>query len=400
MKAKKGIVAFMDPVSNPYTPGAGAPPPALTGRDSQLERFRVLARRVIVGRPEKSMLITGLRGVGKTVLLNTFAGIAEEIGFVSGTKEVTEGEEFAAAVARMVRRSLLKISPPDRLRARVRKALSILKAFSVKLPEGIEIGIDVEAAFGTADSGNLQEDLADLFVALGEAAVEGGTGVMFLFDEIQYLRQRELAALITAEHRIAQKALPLTVVGAGLPPLPALAGEAKSYAERLFDIISIGSLSREDSIEALVRPAQELGVEFEAKAAEQIYELSEGYPYFLQVYGKHVWNVAPSSPIGDGDVDRAKPTAVADLDENFFGIRVARVTASERRYLRAMAELGGGPYRSGDIADKLGRPVTSVGPLRAQLIHKGFIYSPAHGLNDFTVPQFDDFMRRNYPFPL
>lgn len=390
----------MDPVQNPYTPGAGAPPPALTGRDAELARFRFLVQRVLAGRPEKSMLVTGLRGVGKTVLLNQFEGIAEETGFETAFKEVTEDEDFRLVLARMLRRILLGLSTQERIRDRARRALGILRGFSMRLPGGTEVSIDVDAVLGAADSGDLQADFAELFLEVGEVAKEAGTGIILFFDEIQYLKSAELAALITAIHRVVQRVLPMTIVGAGLPQIPALAGEAKSYAERLFDIPEIGSLTQEAATEAIVRPARELHVAFDDAAAARIVDLSEGYPYFLQEYGKHVWNLADSSPIRVGDVEDARVPVQEQLDENFFRVRIARSTMAEKRYLRAMAELGPGPYRSGDVAEKLRRRVTSMGPLRAQLIHKGFIYSPSHGLADFTVPQFDDFMRRNFPFPL
>lgn len=389
----------MDPIQNPYTPGAGAPPPALTGRDAELERFRFLVQRVLAGRPEKSMLVTGLRGVGKTVLLNQFEGIAEEGGFETAFKEVTEDEDFRLVLARMLRRILLSLSTEERIRDRARRALGILRGFSMRLPGGAEVSIDVDAVLGAADSGDLQADFAELFIELGEVAKEAGTGIILFFDEIQYLKSMELGALITGIHRVVQRVLPMTIVGAGLPQIPALAGEAKSYAERLFDIPEIGSLPREDAIEAIVRPAGELHVAFQEGAAVRIVELSEGYPYFLQEYGKHVWNLAASSPIRVGDVEDARIPVQEQLDENFFRVRISRSTVAEKRYLRAMAELGQGPYRSGDVAEKLGRKVTSMGPLRAQLIHKGFIYSPSHGFADFTVPKFDDFMRRTFPFP-
>jgi hypothetical protein len=346
------------------------------------------------------MLVTGLRGVGKTVLLNRFEGIAEEAGFRTAFKETTEDEDFRLVLARMIRRILLGLSSEERVRDRVRRALGVLRGFSMRLPGGVEVAIDVDAVLGAADSGDLQADFAELFLELGGVAREAGTGVMLFFDEIQYLKAPELAALITATHRVVQRVLPITIVGAGLPQIPTLAGEAKSYAERLFDIPQIDSLTNDAALEAIVRPARELGVEFENEAAELIVHLTEGYPYFLQEYGKHVWNAADSSPIRVEKVRGAQPVVQEQLDENFFRVRISRARTSEKRYLRAMAELGKGPYRSGDVAEKLGRRVTSMGPLRGQLIHKGFIYSPSHGLADFTVPRFDDFMRRNFPFPL
>jgi hypothetical protein len=318
---------------------------------------------------------------------------------VNAQAEITETADFPETIARLSRRALLGLNPTGRIRAGVSRALGVLKAFSLKLPGGIEISIDVDAIRGRADTGVLEDDLADLFVEIGEAAHSEGKGVLFLLDEIQYLSERDLAALITAVHRVAQRALPLAMVGAGLPQLPALAGEAKSYSERLFDFPVIGSLSTIDALEAIEKPARALQVEFDPAASRRIVQLSDGYPYFLQEYGKHVWNAAENSPIAVADVQRAQPQVQAQLDENFFRVRVDRATRSERRYMRAMAELGSGPYRSGEIADILNVKVTSVGPTRANLISKGFIFSPSHGLSDFTVPQFDDFMRRNFPHP-
>lgn len=388
----------MDPVRNPYTPGAGSRPPVLSGRDEQLETFRVLLKRLELGRPEKSMIITGLRGVGKTVLLNTFEGIAEETGFKTAKTEITHDTDFTSMIARMVRRALLSLSALDRMKDRARRAVGILKAFTVRFPNGPEIGFDIDAITGQADSGNLGEDLSDLFVGLGEAAQEHGTGVAFLIDEIQFLERTELEALIAALHQAAQRSLPITLVGAGLPQLPALAGAAKSYAERLFDFPMIGRLDEESAKLAFERPAEEEGVIVEAAATEAILTYTESYPYFLQEYGRHVWNLARGNEITHDDVQRAETTVELQLDENFFRVRVARVTNAELRYLAAMAELGSGPYRSGEIATQLDRRgPENVAPTRARLIEKGLIYSPAHGLNEFTVPQFDKFMRRTHP---
>jgi len=389
----------MDPVRNPYTPGAGTRPPALEGRGAELERFRVFVRRVLARRPEKGLIVTGLRGVGKTVLLNAFADIAESERFVNGHAEITETADFPETIARLSRRALLGLNPTGRIRDGVGRALGVLKAFTLNLPGGVGVSIDVDAIRGQADTGVLEDDLPDLFVEIGEAALDEGRGVLFLLDEIQYLSEPHLAALITAVHRVAQRALPLAMVAAGLPQLPALAGEAKSYSERLFDFPVIGSLSTIDALEAIEKPARELQVDYDPAASRRIVQLAEGYPYFLQEYGKHVWNAAEHSPIEVADVQRAQPQVQAQLDENFFRVRVDRATRAERRYMRAMAELGGGPYRSGEIADILNVKVTSVGPTRANLISKGFIYSLSHGLSDFTVPKFDDFMRRNFPHP-
>jgi len=388
----------MDPVRNPYTPGAGSRPPALAGRDTELEAFRVLLERLRHGRPEKSMIITGLRGVGKTVLLNTFGSIAEDARFATAFTEITHETEFRPLMARLVRRALLSLSPVDRMKERARRAAAVFKAFTLKLPDGPEISVDVEAALGRADSGDLGEDLADLFVALGSAAADHDSGVVFLFDEIQFLERAELEALIAALHRTAQQALPITLVGAGLPQIPELTGAAKSYSERLFDFPRIGSLSPEAAREALVIPAREEGVQYEEAAVEEIVQFTEGYPYFLQEFGKHVWNMAEERTITHEDALNARQAVQLQLDENFFRVRVARCTNAELEYMQAMAVLGDGPYRSGDIATQLGRPgPQNVAPTRSRLIEKGLIFSPSHGLSEFTVPQFADFLRRSVP---
>ena len=268
----------------------------------------------------------------------------------------------------------------------------------MRTPEGFELSIDVDALTGTADSGDLEEDLSDLLVELGQAARDAGSGVIFLLDEIQFLDQPSLEALISALHRVAQRELPLALVGGGLPSIPRLAGEAKSYAERLFTFPRIGSLSEAAATDALILPAREEGVEYEGKAVERILELSEAYPYFLQEYGRHVWQVATESPIGADDVERAHPNVQADLDEGFFTVRFERATAAERRYMAAMAALGDGPQESGQVARRLGFADTAkTSVIRSNLIDKGLIFSPEYGLVDFTVPHFAEFMRRSFP---
>ena len=387
----------MDPIQNPYTPGAGSRPPELAGREAEISAFRILLERVRLGRPEKSLLITGLRGVGKTVLLNTFRDLAESAGFKTAETEVTHETGFRQVMARLGRRVLIELNPIEKVKNKVLQAARVFKAFTLKLPDGFEIGFDVDAARGKADSGNLSEDLSDLFFALGEAAREKQAGVVFLFDEIQFLERPDLEALIAALHHATQRGLPVTVVGAGLPQLPKLAGEAKSYAERLFNFPSIDRLSDEAARKALEKPAEEQRVAYEPAATTAILEFTRGYPYFLQEFGKHVWNQAPRSPITFDDVIRVKPAVQAQLDENFFRVRVGRTTVAERRYISAMASLGAGPYKTGDIAAELGTDSPRVAPLRNQLINKGLVYSPSHGITDFTVPQFDDFVRRAYP---
>ena len=387
----------MDPILNPYAPGAGSRPPALTGRDPQIAAFGILLKRLAAGRSAKSMLVTGLRGVGKTVLLQRFRDMAEQVGYRTGDVEITHDTAFKPTMARLSRRILLALDPAERVKDKVWQAARVFKAFSLKLPEGYEIGLDVDAVRGRADSGDLGEDLGDLFIALGEAAAERGTGVVLLFDEMQFLERRDLEALIAAYHHAAQRELPLTIAGAGLPLLARLAGEAKSYAERLFDFPVIDRLSDDAAREALERPAGERDASFEPAATRAILAFTEGYPYFIQEFGLHVWNVAAGPTITLADAQAAKRIVLAQLDENFFRVRIARTAPAERHYLSAMASLGPGPYATGDIARALGKPVTAVAPVRAKLIEKGLIYSPEHGANAFTVPHFDDFVRRAYP---
>lgn len=390
----------MDPVRNPYTPGAGSRPPALTGRDAELERFRILIGRLQAGRYEKSMLITGLRGVGKTVLLNTFADTATEADWFSATTEIRQNTQLSSVIARLTRRVLLEMSAIERFRVRARRALGVLRAFVVRYGEA-EIRIDVDAIPGRADSGDPEDDIADLLTELGRSAQEGNTGVVFLIDEIQFLERSDLEALIAALHRASQAGLPVTVVGAGLPLLPRLVGEARSYAERLFDFRSIGSLDPIAARDALVLPAREESVEWEGAALDLALGYSDGYPYFLQEYGKNAWLVANESPISAADVEGAHPTVLSELDEGFFHVRVERATESERKYMAAMAHLGDGRQRSGAIAAQLGYPSSSAISLtRDSLLKKGLIYSPSHGYVDFTVPQFAAFIRRHYPVDL
>jgi hypothetical protein len=388
----------MDALSNPYTPGAGTKPPALAGRQEQLAHFELLLGRLERGKPERSMLISGLRGVGKTVLLTTFEDMALERGWFSAFSEIRHDTDLRPLVARMSKRVLLAMSRGERVRDRVGRALGVLKAFTIKTPDGFELSADIEALTGVADSGDLEEDLSDLLLELGRAAEEAGSGVVFLLDEIQFLDQASLEALIAALHRVAQRDLPLALVGGGLPSIPRLAGEAKSYAERLFTFPRIGSLSESAASEALVLPARAEGVEFEDAAVERILELSEAYPYFLQEYGRHVWRVAAESPIGIGDVEHAHPNAQEDLDEGFFAVRFERATPAERRYMAAMAAIGPGARESGQVAQRLGlSDPTRVSVVRGSLIDKGLIFSPEYGLVDFTVPHFAAFMQRNFP---
>jgi AAA ATPase domain len=388
----------MDALRNPYTPGAGTPPPALTGRDPELEQFAMLLGRLELGRPEQSLLITGLRGVGKTVLLDAFEGIAIERGWFASSTEITSDTRLAKVVATMTREALLDLRRIERVRDGARRALSILKAFTITTGVGVDIRLELDVEEGVADSGDLGRDLGDLFVEVGAIAKEAGRGVLFLLDEVQFLERADFEALIAGMHRSTRRQLPITVVGAGLPSLPRLAGEAKSYAERLFTFPMIGALSDRAARLALVEPAAEEGVEFTEGALEAILGLSGCYPYFLQQYGKHAWLTGSGGVIDEGAVNRAHELVLSVLDTDFFHVRFERATPAEQRYLAAIAALGDGPQRSGEVTRQLGySSTTETGPTRDSLIKKGLIYSPRHGLVDFTVPLFAVFMRRQHP---
>jgi hypothetical protein len=386
----------MRPHDNPYTPNAGARPPALVGRDAQLEAFEVLLDRLRRGHTEQSLLITGLRGVGKTVLLGAFEERAREREWTTVEAEITKNVEFGLRMAQLARRALLQVAPKARWKDRGKRAAAVLKSFQVTVsPQGeLTFGLDVDAAEGLADSGSLGEDLTDVLVALGEAAQEQDRGVVFLFDEVQFLSLAELEALIAALHKTVQRQLPITLVGAGLPQLPRLAGEAKSYAERLFQFPMIGRLSEDEAARALTEPAATLSVEFTDEAVGAIVEYTEGYPYFLQEYGKLVWEHAYESPVTVADVRDTQEVVEAKLDSSFFRVRTDRVTDLELQYMRAMAELGPEPQAAKDVAQLMGRRSEQLGPTRSRLIEKGLLYTPAHGLAAFTVPQFDRYMRR------
>lgn len=387
----------MDPRKNPYAPGAGTKPPALVGRDEQIEAFDILLHRLENGYSEQSMIITGLRGVGKTVLLDVFREKAEAREWATIEWEVEKNTVFTSKIAAEIRRALLQIAPKTQWTARVRKAASILKSFTFTFnPDGaVTAGLEVDALAGAADSGTLAEDLTDLFIAMGAAAQEQKTGVTFLLDEIQFLKPAELEALIVALHKCARRSLPITLVGAGLPQMPRLAGEAKSYSERLFRFPRVGELDAEtDARNAVILPAQDLGVDFKPEAVDFIVEYTQGYPYFLQEYGKVVWDESPSSPIALNDVRSVLSLVEAKLDESFFRVRAERTTELELRYLYAMATLGPDPHRASEVARCINRTTEQAGPVRARLIEKGLLYTPGHGYAAFTVPQFDRYMLR------
>ncbi|MDH3368516.1 MAG: ATP-binding protein [Acidimicrobiia bacterium] len=388
----------MDPIRNPYSPGAGSPPPALVGRDTELEAFDIAVQRLGLGRSAKSLMLTGLRGVGKTVLLREFGRTSERHGWIHQQIEATEDLQFPEAMAMLVRKALLRLSAGQRLADRARRAFGVLKSFQVrwKLPDGGDVTVGLDPVLGLADSGVLEDDLAGLFTEVGELAQERGIGVLFTIDEIQYLSREHLAALIVGLHRISQEQLPFMVAGAGLPSLPALAGEAKSYAERLFTFTVIDSLATAEAKAALATPAQAEGVLWHGDALGRVVAATEGYPYFLQEFGKEAWDIADGpDEITLADVDAAIPIAINELDTGFFRVRIDRTTDTERAYLAAMASLGAGPYGSGEVAAAMGKTTTQVGPHRDTLIKRGLCYSPRHGIIAFTVPMFDQFVRRS-----
>jgi len=390
----------MDTVRNPYAPGAGTPPPEMAGREELRETVRVALERVRLGKPTKSILMVGLRGVGKTVLLDRMREDAQAAGMETLRIEAPENRSLPATLAPQLRQALLRLSRNEQARDLARRALRGLAGFAQSLKvkyKDIEVGLDFDPEPGLADNGDLENDLQDLLEAAGKAAQKAGTALVLFIDELQYVEEDELAALITALHRTAQRVLPVVLVGAGLPQLRGRMGHAKSYAERLFDFPVIGPLPQDDARIAIARPAEAEGVTVQPDALQRIIDETHGYPYFLQEWGKHAWDAAVASPIVLADVELASQTAVAALDESFFRVRFDRLTPLEKKYLRAMAELGPGPHRSGDIAEQLNREVTALGPTRSQLISKGMIWSPNHGDTAFTVPLFDEFMRRIMP---
>jgi hypothetical protein len=390
----------MDRVRNPFNPGAGSRPPLLVGRDAQIDALTLAIERLSIGRGERSVLLKGLRGVGKTVLLNEFGIIATKRGWFHEHNEASEDVHLATAVAAMSRRALLELSAKERVKDRAQRALGVLRGFvKVHVPtgDGSFLTIDFAEQPGRADSGLLDNDLADLFIELGETALASSTGVLLTIDEMQYLSQREFAALIMGLHRISQLNLPLLVAGGGLPSLPGLAGEARSYAERLFAFEDIGSLNETDARLALVEPVETEGAAWDDDAVSLVISISEGYPYFLQQFGKQAWNAAEGTTIKLSDVESAIALAQDDLDQGFFRARIDKTTDAERDYLRAMVALGGpGPYKSGEVSAGMGRSTAQNATIRDNLIKRGLCYAPRHGELAFTVPMFDSFIRRTF----
>jgi hypothetical protein len=390
----------MDPVTNPYAPGAGTPPPELAGRDTLRRTVDIAVQRVRRMLPTKSILMVGLRGVGKTVLLDRMRDDCEGGGIHTLRVEAPEGRSLPAIVAPQLRHALLRLSGNERAKDLAQRALRGLAGFAKALKlkyADIEVGLDFDPEPGLADNGDLEHDLQALLEVTGAAAQKADTALIMFVDELQYVEEDELAALITSLHRTAQRRMPVALIGAGLPQLRGRMGRAKSYAERLFDFPEIGPLDPDAARLAIAKPAITQGVKVNGDALDRILEKTHRYPYFLQEWGKHTWDIAPQSPITLEDVEAASLRTIAALDESFFRVRFDRLTPVEKTYLRAMAQLGAGPHRSGDIADLLDRKVTSLGPTRSQLIVKGMVWSPSHGDTAFTVPLFDEFMGRIMP---
>lgn len=391
----------MDPIRNPYTPNAGAQPPAVIGRDDQINSFDLLLRRMSAGRTEQSMIITGLRGVGKTVLLGRFDQTAKEQNWVVIEREISkhDNSEFRRRIATSMRSALLELSPRARWSDRFERAAGILKSFTLAVDAAgtLTAGLNVDAYEGLADRQDLQTDLTDLLVAVGEAAADADRGVVLLFDEVQFFSKSQLEALISALHKTVQRALPITMVGAGLPQIAELAGDAKSYAERLFKFPRIGNLGGGDARRALADPARDEEAGYDKDALDLAVEVTGGYPYFIQELGYAVWGIARGSTITRDDVVEAVPLYESKLDESFFRVRLDRATEMQRAYLRAMAELGSAMQKAQAVADVMGRQSTQLGPTRAQLIEMGLLFTPEHGYAEFTVPHFDKFMIRAIP---
>lgn len=382
----------MDPRRNPYAPGAGTRPPALTGRDKEIQAYEVLIDRLSEGTAGQSMIVTGLRGVGKTVLLNTFEDISIDRGWIAIQREIDEETSLPAVIARSARRVLNDLKPGKKIAERVRTTLSGLGTFSLKDPNGFELSYTPS---GKPSSDALGEDFTDLLLALGEAAAERGRGVAFLLDEVQFVPAEEFGPFVVGLHRLNQKALPVTCVAVGLPSLPALAGDAKSYAERLFEYPRIDRLPKQHAFAALSEPARSRNVEFEEDALEYVFRETSGYPYFLQQYGKYIWDVAANGRITRADAKVGGSEAQQSLDDGFFLVRYERASTAERRFLHAMSRCEGAPYSIADVTLEMGKSdQRSISVQRNALIKKGLIYAPRHGTVDYTVPGFAVYLKR------
>jgi hypothetical protein len=395
----------VDPVRNPYAPGAGQRPPELAGRDRELAQFDVVLERIARGRPERSLVLTGLRGVGKTVLLNALR--SQAIGRLWGTGkiEARPDQSIRRPLASAVHMAVRELTPRHRDPAQVDRFLGVLKAFAMRsVPAGGRLrdrwqpGIDVAAATGRADTGDIEVDLVELLVDAAGVARDVGVGIALFVDEMQDIPAADVSALCAACHELSQQGLPLVVVGAGLPHLPAVLSASKSYSERLFRYVRIDKLDRTAADLALVAPAAEEGVAYDDAALDALYEVTEGYPYFVQAYGKVTWDNAPRSPVSRDDVKVAAPEAEAELAVGFFGSRYERATPAERDYLRAIAVLSDetdGSVPTSAVADHLGRKQSSLSPARDSLMKKGLVYSAERGTIAFTVPHFGSYLRKH-----
>lgn len=391
---------LLDPIRNPYVPGAGNPPPELAGRTSLLTDATIALERVKIRNAAQGLILTGLRGVGKTVLLVKIQAISKQLGFHEILIEANENKPLLHLIVPQLKRILFTFDYVEAAKYKAKRGLRVMRSLigNLKVNFGeFDFGLNILPEPGVADSGDFESDFSDTIVAIGEAAIAAKTQICILIDEMQYLKYSELEALITAMHKVNQKNLPILLIGAGLPQIVALSGQAKSYAERLFKYPSIGALSHKDAISAISTPAKNVGVQYSDDAIEKILKVTESYPYFLQQWAHDTWNISVGPVITLQDVDVATEVSIRALDESFFKMRFDRCTPSERRYMRALAQLGPGPHRSGDISEALGLKTTSVAPVRSKLIGKGMIYSPAHGDAAFTVPMFDAYMRRAMP---
>jgi len=390
----------VDPVRNPYAPGAGQRPPELAGREREIRQFEVVLERVARARPERSMVLTGLRGVGKTVLLNTFRSMALQRLWGTGKLEARPDQSIRRPVAAALHMAVRELAPRHRAPDRVEYFLGVLKAFALRDPKALKgasvttaLGIDAPAQRGRADSGDLEVDLTELFAEAASVAADLGVGIALFVDEMQDVPADDVSALCAACHELSQTGGPLIVVGAGLPHLPSVLSASKSYSERLFRYARIDRLDREAADLALIAPAQREDVTFTTAALDALYAAADGYPYFVQAYGKVTWDVAASSPVTAADVGMAAPDAEGELAVGFFGSRYERATQAEREYMRAMAATGDDPVPTSVVADELGRKPSSLSPARDGLIKKGLIYSSERGLIAFTVPHFGKFLR-------
>ncbi len=386
----------MDARINPYAPGAGTRPPVITGRDREIEAYEVLLDRLMQGTAGQSMIVTGLRGVGKTVLLNAFEDISIERGWIAEAREIDDDTPFPVLIARSAKRILSELRPTRRVAERVLQSFGRLGSFTLKDPAGFELTYNPSSQ---SSQETLSEDFVDLLLAVGEAAKSKGRGVAFLLDEVQFVPANEFGPFVVGLHRLAQRTLPVTCVAAGLPSLPALAGRAKTYAERLFEYPQIEQLSKDHADHALSDPARVRKVIWEQAALDHVYTQTDGYPYFVQEYGKYIWDVASEKRIRVQDARKGGAIAQDRLDNGFFKVRYeSKATRAEREFLHAMASCDGPPYAIGHITAALGKDDQRlISPRRNTLIRKGLIYAPEHGLLDYTVPQFADYLRRQNP---